>query len=183
MHTGGAVIGLVLLLAGSTYATATGAYRWHLHTKAERLRAEGVPVQASVTGRENTVGRGGGTDTIRVWYDVDGTQYTERILCGSAGGCTREPPEVMTLWVDPERPEEFVAANGNTDDSVFFLNSWGGIPFELLVAALGAFFVFAALVPTGLFDRPAPASPRRGPGRNRIRRTRAARRRPRRTAR
>ncbi|MEU6075520.1 DUF3592 domain-containing protein [Micromonospora sp. NPDC047074] len=171
-----AAIGLVLLLAGLTYAVAIGAYKWHLHAKAERLRADGVPVRATVTDRHNTVGRGGGTDTVRVWYEYGGVQHNERILCGSAGGCSEEPPEEMMLWVDPERPAEFVAANGNTDDSVFFLNSWGGIPFGLLGAAVGGVFVFAALVPTGMFDRPASAPPR-GPGRDRVRRTRAARRR------
>ncbi|MEU4777795.1 DUF3592 domain-containing protein [Micromonospora sp. NPDC023633] len=177
IHRGSAVLGLVLLFAGLTNAVATGAYKWHLHAKAERLRADGVPVQATVTDRRDNVGRGGGTDTVQVWYDYEGVQHNERILCGSAGGCLRDPPEVMTLWVDPERPGEFVAANGNTDDSVFFLNSWGGIPFGLLVAASGGALVFAALVPTGMFDRPAPASPRRGPGPDRVRRTRAARRR------
>ncbi|MGN9766237.1 hypothetical protein ACTMS2_13860 [Micromonospora sp. SD12] len=167
----------MLLLAGLAYAVATGAYKWHLHTKAERLRADGVPVRATVTDRRDTVGRGGGTDTVQVWYDYEGVRHSERILCGSAGGCLRDPPEVMTLWVDPERPGEFVAANGNTDDSVFFLNSWGGIPFGLLVATAGGAFVFAALVPTGMFDRPTPAPPPRGPGRDRVRRTRSARRR------
>ncbi|WP_434971393.1 hypothetical protein [Micromonospora peucetia] len=167
----------MLLIAGLTHAVSTGAYKWHLHAKAERLRADGVPVQATVTGRRNNVGRGGGTDTVRVWYEYGGVQHNERILCGSAGGCLHEPPEVMTLWVDPERPGEFVAANGNTDDSVFFLNSWGGIPFGLLAAALGGVFIFAALGPTGMFDRPASARPRRGPGRDRVRRSGAARRR------
>ncbi|MCX4389696.1 DUF3592 domain-containing protein [Micromonospora peucetia] len=177
IHRGSAALGLVLLLAGLTYAVAIGAYKWHLHAKAERLRADGVPVQATVTDRRDNVGRGGGTDTVQVWYDYEGVQHNERILCGSAGGCVHEPPEVMMLWVDPERPGEFVAANGNTDDSVFFLNAWGGIPFGLLVAALGGVFIFAALVPTGMFDGPAPAPRRKGPGRDRVRRTRAARRR------
>ncbi|MEV4463116.1 DUF3592 domain-containing protein [Micromonospora echinofusca] len=177
IRRGSAALGLVLLLAGLMNAVATGAYKWHLHAKAERLRADGVPVRATVTDRRDTVGRGGGTDTVQVWYDYEGVRHNERILCGSAGGCLRDPPEVMTLWVDPERPGEFVAANGNTDDSVFFLNSWGGIPFGLLVATAGGAFVFAALVPTGMFDRPTPAPPRRGPGRDRVRRTRSARRR------
>ncbi|MFG3696738.1 DUF3592 domain-containing protein [Micromonospora sp. NPDC047620] len=177
LHRRTAVIGLVLLVAGLTNAVATGAYKWHLHAKAERLRADGVPVRATVTDRRDNVGRGGGTDTVRVWYVYEGVQHNRRIRCGSAGGCLHEPPEVMTLWVDPERPAEFVAANGNTDDSVFFLNSWGGIPFGLLVAALGGAFVFTALVPTGMFDRPTPVRLRRGPGRDRVRRTRAARRR------
>ncbi|MFV2111915.1 DUF3592 domain-containing protein [Micromonospora sp. LOL_025] len=177
VHRGSAALGLVLLLAGLTYAVAIGAYKWHLHAKAERLRTDGVPVRATVSDRRDTVGRGGGTDTVQVWYEYGGVQHNERILCGSAGGCTEEPPEEMMLWVDPERPAEFVAANGSTDDSVFFLNSWGGIPFGLLGAALGGGFLFAALVATGMLDRPAPAPPRRGRGRGRVRRTRAARRR------
>ncbi|MFI7573565.1 hypothetical protein [Micromonospora sp. NPDC049497] len=61
MHRGSAVVGLLLLVAGLTYAVATGSYKWHLHIKAERLRVEGVPVQARVSGRRDTVGRGGGT--------------------------------------------------------------------------------------------------------------------------
>ncbi|MDO3702314.1 DUF3592 domain-containing protein [Micromonospora sp. C28SCA-DRY-2] len=175
-----AVLGLLVLLAGLGYASGVAGYKWHLHAKAERLHAEGVPVRATVTGRRDTVGRGGGTDTVRVSYEYAGVPYTERILCGSAGGCAEEPPAEMTLWVDPERPAEFVAENGNTDDSVFVLNAWGGLPFGLVVAAFGGLLLVTAVLP----DRaPAPRRDTRRPGRDRIRRSGSARRRRGRTAR
>ncbi|MFC3501126.1 hypothetical protein ACFOOK_09150 [Micromonospora krabiensis] len=170
---GPTLLGLAVLLAGLSYATAIAGYKWHLHSKAERLRAEGVRVQAVVGRREDTVGRGGGTDTVRVWYDHAGVAYSKRILCGSAGGCTEEPPPTMTLWVDPERPDEFVAENGNTDDSVFVLNAWGGIPFGLGFAVIGGFIVLTGVMPERSRVRRLPP---RGPGSPRIRRTGRARR-------
>ncbi|MGI5523654.1 hypothetical protein ACQEUX_22365 [Micromonospora sp. CA-259024] len=174
------LLGVAVLLAGLTYATSIASYKWHLHTKAERLRAEGVQVQADVSARRDNSGRGGGTDTIRVGYDYEGVRYSERILCGSAGGCTEEPPTVMRVWVDPEHPEEFLAENGNTDDSVFVLNAWGGIPFGLVFAVVGGGLVWVATLP----DRtPTRAPVQRGPGRDRVRRTVSARRRRRRNPR
>ncbi|MFC4021640.1 DUF3592 domain-containing protein [Micromonospora sp. GCM10011542] len=175
-----AALGVLVLVAGLAYATAIGSYKWHLHAKAERLRVEGVPVLADVTDRRNTVGRGGGTDTIRVGYDYQGVRYSRRILCGSAGGCFREPPETMTVRVDPAHPDQFVAENGNTDDSVFVLNAWGGIPFGLVVAAIGGLTIFISTLPAGAPRRPLP---RRGPGRDRVRRTGSARQRRRRARR
>ncbi|MGC4781398.1 hypothetical protein ACLQ3A_07075 [Micromonospora zamorensis] len=174
IRRGPAVMGALLLLTSLAYATSVAGYKWHLHTKAERLRAEGVPVLADVSDRRDTTGRGGGTDTIQVGYDYEGVRYSERILCGSAGGCTEEPPAVLRVWVDPVHPEEFLAENGNTDDSVFVLNAWGGIPFGLAFAVIGGSMVWSATLP----DRASgPTRARRGPGRDRVRRTVSARRR------
>ncbi|GAB3157225.1 hypothetical protein GCM10027290_57390 [Micromonospora sonneratiae] len=132
-----AVLGSVFLVSGLGWAIACGAYKWHLATKTDRLRAEGVPVTASVWDRRNNMGRGGGTDTIEVYYMYGGNQYHARILCGGPTGCRSEPPKEMILRVDPARPDEFLASNGNTDDSVAIFNAWGGIPFGLLVGAIG----------------------------------------------
>ncbi|MEV1330783.1 hypothetical protein AB0J20_14535 [Micromonospora costi] len=163
----------MVLLAGLSYATGIAGYKWHLHAKAERLRAEGVPVQAVVGRRRDTVGRGGGTDTVRVWYDHAGVAYSKRILCGSAGGCTEEPPRTMTLLVNRERPGEFVTENGITDDSVFVLNAWGGLVFGLVVAAVGGVLLASAYLPDG---PPGRRLPPRGPGRDRPRRSGRTRR-------
>lgn len=69
------IIGAVgVTAAGLAWGLARGGYKWHLYSKSQRLRTEGVPVTAVVSGRQNTVGRGGGTDTIQVTYEYRGTQ-------------------------------------------------------------------------------------------------------------
>ncbi|MGR6321885.1 hypothetical protein Q2K19_16255 [Micromonospora soli] len=156
------------MLAGLGWAGAVGATKWHLHAKAERLRAEGVPERATVGDRRNTVGRGGGTDTVQVWYTHGGSTYSTRIPCGSARGCMAEPPAEMTVWVDPARPAEFVAENGHTDDSLRISNAWAGLPFGLVVAALGAWLTVPVTRPAGPATRRLPV--RRGPGPDRLRR-------------
>ncbi|WP_326559523.1 DUF3592 domain-containing protein [Micromonospora sp. NBC_01796] len=145
----------VVLLLGLGLAITTGSYKWHLAQKSERLRAEGIPVAATLSDRRDTMGRGGGTDTVKVTYLYQGELYTKRILCAGQTGCHRDPVRESTVWVDPDRPEEFVAANGNTDDSVFFFNSWGGIPFGLLLAVLGGIGLVVVLWGDQLLARSA----------------------------
>ncbi|MFK3978863.1 DUF3592 domain-containing protein [Micromonospora sp. NPDC050397] len=142
-----AIIGLVAVVFGLTWAGITGGYKWHLSSKAERLRAEGVPVNAVVTERRDTTGRGGGTDTVQVHYTYRGEPYSKRILCAGSFGCDRTPPREVVLRVDPAKPAEFVTSNGVTDDSVFFFNSTAGIPFGLSVATAGG--ALAVLVQWG----------------------------------
>lgn len=148
-----AVLGLVVLVLGLGLAGVTGGYKWYLASKAERLRAEGVPVLAQVLERRNTIGRGGGLDTITVSYIYEGTTYTKRILCDGPSGCDRNPPREIYVRVDPAKPAEFVTNNGSTDDSVFIFNSNGGIPFGLAFAAAGSVMLAYALLAGRQFRR------------------------------
>ncbi|MEU1398552.1 hypothetical protein ABZ403_21145 [Micromonospora zamorensis] len=131
IRRGPAVMGAPLVLTSLAYATSVAGYKWHLHTKAERLRAEGVPVLADVSDRRDTTGRGGGTDTIQVGYRYEGVRYSERILCGSAGGCTEEPPAVLRVWVDPVHPEPAADATPAADASSAPRDHVPGLPGDL----------------------------------------------------
>ena len=174
---GSALGGLLLVLAGLGWAAAVGATKWHLHAKADRLRAEGIPERATVGDEKH---RGLRIRTIQVWYTHRGSTYSAWIPCAGPGGCVDKPPTEMTVWVDPARPEEFLAENGHTDDSMLITNAWGGLPFGLVVAAGGMTIV---MVPFRLVTRRLPARPGRRPhrprrgGRSRLRqRRRTARR-------
>ena len=154
-------ISLLFLLPGLMFVIGTATTKWRLSEKADRLRADGVYVVASVSDRRDNGSRGGATDTIRVSYIYQGVPYSERILCGGPTGCFEAPGPQMAIWVDPASPEEFVAENGNTDDSTSFFNAWGGIPFGLLLAGIGSFCLFIAVFVNRIrFD----AKPRRRTG-------------------
>lgn len=131
------VMGLVALLGGLALAITSAVYKWHLSEKADRLRAEGVPVTASVSNFYNASGRGGGADTIDVHYSYGGANYQARILCGGLTGCHETPAPEMTVWVDPVDPEQFLGDNGHTDDAVSFFNSYATIPAGLVFALMG----------------------------------------------
>ncbi|GAB3139071.1 hypothetical protein GCM10027290_07560 [Micromonospora sonneratiae] len=175
-RTWAVVRGLVVLVLGLALAAVTGGYKWHLARKAERLRAEGVPVVAQVLERRNSMGRGGGRDTIVVSYAYAGTTYTKRILCDGPSGCDRNPPPEIVVRVDPVKPAEFVTNNGSTDDSAFIFNSNGGIPYGLVAAAVGAGMLMSARL-AGRRATPGGGSPvdpptrRRHPSANRRRRS------------
>ncbi|GAB2922206.1 hypothetical protein GCM10027280_06780 [Micromonospora polyrhachis] len=138
------VLALIVLVLGLVLAGVTGGYRWYQASKAERLRADGVPVVAQVLERRNTMGRGGGRDTIVVSYAYQGTTYTKRILCAGPNGCDRNPPPEIFVRIDPAKPEDFVTNNGSTDDSVFFFNSNGGIPYGIVIALVGGSMLISA---------------------------------------
>lgn len=146
-------MGLVFLLGGVSVAVASAVHMSRLSGKADRLRAEGVPVVAAVSGFYDGSGRGSGPDTINVTYAYQGGYYQKRILCGGWTGCHRDPPAEMTVWVDPARPQEFVAANGNTDDSASWLNHWSRIVGGALFAVLGAVALVVALFGDRLLAR------------------------------
>ncbi|MEW2332569.1 DUF3592 domain-containing protein [Micromonospora chersina] len=138
-------MGLVFFLGGLSLAGAAAVHMWRVSEKADRLRAEGVPVTAAVSNFYDGWGRNSGPDGLIVTYEFQGGSYQEHIRCGGGTGCHREPPAEMTLWVDPARPEEFVAANGDTDDSAAWLNRWSRIVTGGLFAALGAVTLVVAL--------------------------------------
>jgi hypothetical protein len=131
------VIGAVMLLGGLALAIGSAGYMWQLAEKADRLRAEGVPVAASVSGFYNASGRGGGVDTIDVAYHYQGEYYQARIKCGGLTGCHSTPSAQTTVWIDPADPAQFVAENGHTDNSVSFLNGFTPIPTGVAFALLG----------------------------------------------
>ncbi|SBT52833.1 DUF3592 domain-containing protein [Micromonospora auratinigra] len=146
-------MGVVFLLGGLSLAVASAGYMWRVSEKADRLRAEGVPVQAVVSDFYDGSGRGSGPDTITVTYEYEGSHYQQRILCAGATGCHRDPPAEMTVWVDPSSPAQFVAANGNTDDSAAWLNRWTKILIGGLFAVLGAVLLVVALFGDRLLAR------------------------------
>ncbi|MET8911667.1 MULTISPECIES: DUF3592 domain-containing protein [Micromonospora] len=138
-------MGLVFFLGGLSLAVASAVYMTRVSAKADRLRADGVPVTATVSHFYNGWGRNSGPDGLIVTYEYQGGYYQDRIRCGGGTGCQREPPVEMTVWVDPARPQEFVAANGDTDDSAAWLNRWSRIVTGGLFAALGAVTLVVAL--------------------------------------
>ena len=137
-------ISLLFLLPGLVFTVGTTTTKLRLSEKADRLRANGVPVIALVSDRRNTTGRGGGADTITVTYNYQGMPYGARILCGRSGGCFNSLGQQMTIWVNPANAGEFVDDNGITDDSMSFFNAWGGLVFGLLAAAIGGVLLFLA---------------------------------------
>jgi hypothetical protein len=131
-------MGAVALVGGLGLAIGSGVYTWQDSEKADRLRTTGAPVTAAVSDFYDGSGRGSGPDAITVTYTYEGKQYQKRIRCGGGTGCHSEPAPQTTVWVDPEKPSEFVAANGNTDGSLSFFNSWMKVVVGLLVAVIGA---------------------------------------------
>ncbi|MEV4543868.1 DUF3592 domain-containing protein [Micromonospora echinaurantiaca] len=131
-------LGLVALLVGLGLLGGSLTHRWYVSSEAERLRAEGVPVSATVVDRAGGGGRGSGIDRLEVSYLHDGAQYYEWIPCAGLTGCRSTPPGELTLWVDPTDPAHFVAQNGHTDGSLSFLNSWTLIPVGALAVVIGA---------------------------------------------
>ncbi|GLH97203.1 DUF3592 domain-containing protein [Phytohabitans aurantiacus] len=138
-------MGVVFLLGGLGLAVFSATYMWRLSDKAERLRAGGVAVTASVTNFYDGSGRGSSPDAITVTYNYEGKQYQARIKCGGGTGCHREPAPETTVWVDPAEPSEFVAANGNTSGSLSFFNSWTRIVAGSLFAVAGVALLVAIL--------------------------------------
>ncbi|MFJ6165734.1 DUF3592 domain-containing protein [Micromonospora orduensis] len=131
------LVGLAMLLPGLGLAGGALAYRWHVSSEADRLRADGVPVTAHVSDRAGGGGRGSGADRIEVSYRYGSKQYSTWIPCAGGTGCHRSPGPTMAVWVDPAAPEKFVAANGHTNGSLSFLMSWTAIPVGLVFAVLG----------------------------------------------
>ncbi|MGS2619237.1 hypothetical protein ACVCAH_32640 [Micromonospora sp. LZ34] len=131
------LLGLVALLVGLGLLGGSLSYRWYVSSEADRLRAEGVPVTATVVDRAGGGGRGSGVDRIEVSYLRDGSQYYGWIPCAGLTGCRSTPPQELTVWVDPTDPEHFVAENGHTDGSLSFLASWTLIPVGALAIVIG----------------------------------------------
>jgi hypothetical protein len=139
-------IGTVFIVGGLTQVVASTVYMWQQSEKADRLRAEGVPVTAAVSGfASGGSGRGSGPDTVTVTYTYEGETYQTRIRCGGWTGCANEPDPETTVWADPDKPDEFVAANGNTDGSLSFLNSWAKVVAGVLFALIGGVGMAAVL--------------------------------------
>jgi hypothetical protein len=138
-------IGTVFLVGGIGLAIASARHMWQESAKAERLRAEGVPVVATVSDSYVGSGRGSGPDSVGVIYMYEGAQYRSRIRCGDGVGCEGVAIAKTTVWIDPASPGEFVAANGHTDDSLAFLNSWMRVVTGALFGAAGAVGLVALL--------------------------------------
>ncbi|GAA1541251.1 hypothetical protein GCM10009827_070850 [Dactylosporangium maewongense] len=107
----------MLLIAGLALAAGTPVLLSWNHDKAERLRATGVPVDASVTGWSTQQRSTAAADYIRLAYTYNGVRYSAQTRCGGSGGCAEPPGPMLRIWVDPQHPDEFVTSDGNTDDS------------------------------------------------------------------
>lgn len=139
-------IGTVFILGGLAQVVASTMYFWQQAEKVDRLRAHGVPVAAAVSNfGSGGSGRGSGPDVMTVTYTYEGDVFQKRIRCGGWTGCVNPPGPETTVWVDPEKPSEFVAANGNTDESLSFLNSW-------VKPILGVLFVLVGGVAIGAVE-------------------------------
>jgi hypothetical protein len=95
--------------------------------ESDRLRAEGVPVQATVVGESPKTTR---NKVSEISYEVLGRTYTRKI-----GG--EFPTKTLTVYVDWEEPSAFVAENGRTDQSRHPFNTWAGMPWGIVVAIAG----------------------------------------------
>ncbi|RKN42054.1 hypothetical protein D7223_23200 [Micromonospora endolithica] len=125
------------LLVGMGLLGGSLGYRWHVAAEAERLRGEGTPVTATVVDRSGGGGRGSGIDRIEIVYVYDSAGYRAWIPCAGVTGCRSTPQRELTIRVDRNDPERFVAENGHTDGSLSFLMSWTVIPMGV-VALVGA---------------------------------------------
>lgn len=138
-------MGAVFLLGGLGLAIASTGYKWRLSQKADRLRVDGVPVTAVLSDSYVGSGRGSGPDAVTVTYTYKGVQYRSRIRCGADIGCNGQSTAETTVWVDPATPSEFVAANGHTDGSLSFLNSWTRVVAGGIFTVAGVVLLVAIL--------------------------------------
>lgn len=111
-------------------------------SRADRLRAKGDPVVATVTGYIFASRRGHGMETLNLSYMYGGHTYRDRIMCGGSVNCWEEPSQIR-IWVDPNDPGGFAAENGNTDDTLIHLGRMSVFPG-------GVLFIVAGIVITGL---------------------------------
>ncbi|MCW6010830.1 DUF3592 domain-containing protein [Micromonospora sp. CPCC 205371] len=139
------VMGALFLLGGLGLLVASVGYMWQLSEKGDRLRVDGVPVVATLSDSYVGSGRGSGADAVTVTYNYEGKQYQSRIRCGDGVGCEGQNTAETTVWVDPAKPSDFVAANGHTNGSLSFLNSWTRIVTGGIFAVGGAVLLVAIL--------------------------------------
>jgi hypothetical protein len=110
-------LGVVMLVAGLALTAGTPILLSRDHAKAERLRATGVPVEATITGWSSKQRSHAAADYIDLTYMYDGVERPAQTRCGGADGCAEPPGPMLRIWVDPHHPDEFVTENGNTDDA------------------------------------------------------------------
>lgn len=120
-------LAVVVIVAGVVLAGVTAWTKFGDEAKKDRLRAEGVPMVASVVDGRSKNGR---YDDTKLVYKVDEVVH-EQWIGGRASGTG------MLIWYDPARPDEFVAESGYTDDSLSTFNTWAGMPWGVAIAAIG----------------------------------------------
>jgi hypothetical protein len=121
-------LGLVLAVGGIVVKATSSA-------KADRLRADGVAVTATL--QDFQTQNKSSWANVELWYVHEGKQYHPRIGCSREPDCDPATHPTVELRIDPAKPTEFVAPNGATDDSRHFLNSWKGIIFGVFFTLLG----------------------------------------------
>ncbi|HTJ36775.1 MAG TPA: DUF3592 domain-containing protein [Dactylosporangium sp.] len=110
-------LAVVMFVAGLALAVGTPILLSWNRDKAERLRATGVPVDASITSWSTRQRSSAAADYINLTYTYNGVRYSSQTRCGGSGGCAEPPEPMLRIWVDPRHPDEFVTNDGNTDDS------------------------------------------------------------------
>jgi hypothetical protein len=110
-------LAVAMLVAGLALGAATPVLLSWNHGKAERLRATGVPVEATITGWSSKQRSAAAADYIDLTYTYDGVRYSSQTRCGGSGGCAKQPGPTLRIWVDPQHPDEYVTEDGNTDDA------------------------------------------------------------------
>jgi hypothetical protein len=118
---------VLIMVVGLVLVPVTAVDKFGDEAKKERLAASGVPATAVVADF-----RAGGrqtSDKILLAYEFNGIAYHEWIK-GSA-------EEQVSIKVDPDHPDEFLAANGHTDDSLALFNTWAGLFWGVGLVALG----------------------------------------------
>lgn len=134
-----AVLGATTLVAGLALVIGVASSWWALADKKDGLRERGVEVVATVTRFDEGGFRT--TDMINLSYEYGGQRVERRIRCAGGTGCWESPPPTMRVWVDPDRPTEFLAENGNTDDSDSPRNSWSVFVFGCVLLLIGGVMV------------------------------------------
>jgi len=131
----------VVLLAAGLFLTVGGiVVKTTSSAKADRLRADGVAVTATLQGFKTQ--NKSGWANVELWYVHEGKQYHPRIGCSWEPDCDPATHPTVELRIDPAEPTAFVAPNGATDDSRNFLNSWKNIILGAFLTLLGVLGVW-----------------------------------------
>jgi hypothetical protein len=110
-------LAVVTLVAGLALTAGTPILLSWDHAKAKRLRATGVPAEATITGWSSKQRSHAAADYIDLTYMYDDVEHSAQTRCGGTDGCAQPPGPTLRIWVDPQHPDEFVTEDGNTDDA------------------------------------------------------------------
>jgi hypothetical protein len=112
---------VLLTLMGLAFVAGNLVNKHRLEAKRDRLHATGVAATAAIA--ETRSGKG---LRMRLVYEAEGKRYSSWIRCGArTPRCDGGAGHTVSIWTNRERPSEFVAANGHTDNDIDLLDNWG----------------------------------------------------------